>query len=85
MIMDQSLRYDELQHLAGLPDYDSDVEVEGTMVVGQPYDQSESDEEEQTHLFQQCIVPEVTILEYYYICYQNEQLWTGASLVAKKD
>ena len=53
MIMDQSLRYDELQHLAGLPDYDSDVEVEGTMVVGQPYDLSESDEEEQTHLFQQ--------------------------------
>jgi hypothetical protein len=54
MIMDQSLQYDELQYLAGLPDYDSDVEVEGRMVVGQPYDlvdESESDDEEQTPLF----------------------------------
>ena len=53
MLVDQSLRYEELQHNAGLPDHDSDAEVEGRFVIGQPYNweaEVESDAEDDPNL-----------------------------------
>jgi hypothetical protein len=57
LLVDQHLPYDELQHNMGLPNHDSDVEVNGKSVIGQHYNdedkKEESDAEHNPHaLFQ---------------------------------
>jgi hypothetical protein len=44
MLVDQGLRYDELQHNAGLSDHDSNVEEKGRCVIGHHYNVEDKEE-----------------------------------------